>query len=347
MKRFAVLDAFRGLFALVIVFFHTKDYNGITDNAFVNNGDLFVSFFFVLSGFVIAFVYYNRIKNRPTLFEFIKNRFFRLYPLHLYTLLVFAAFELTRIYLYNHGYFTHPEPSNNNLSTFLSNVFLLNATPVGGGLSWNYPSWSISAEFITYLIFGLLMFLLRKNRLVKMIIIALVPVAVIMLSYFISSLIFEAVTGFFLGVIVYKLYNRYRTLEKLSKVSGSIIEVVIFTLTIIMVCNKPAFLNCLYVYSFLFALNIYLFAFEKGILSSLLKKDCFQVLGKYSYSIYLNHAIVIEVVNFVLVRFLKLQGAVLYIVPFIIAAITIAYSALTYKYIEARFYKKRLHNKTF
>lgn len=341
MKRFSVLDAFRGLFAMVIVFFHMKDYNWVTNNAFVNNGDLFVSFFFVLSGFVIAFVYYDKIKNRSTLFEFIRNRFKRLYPLHLYTLLVFAAFELTKVYLSRHGYFEHLEPSNNNLQTFLSNVFLLNATTIAGsGLNWNYPSWSISAEFITYLIFGLLMFLFRKNNLVKMIVTALIPVAVIIISYSISSLVFDAVIGFFLGVIVYKIYTRYKLFENLSKSIGTVLELIILTVTIIMVCNKPTF-SCLYVFSFLFAANIYLFAFEKGLISSLLKKGFFQMLGKYSYSIYLNHAIVIEVVNFTLVRFLKLQGAMLYIVPFVIAAITIGYSALTYRFIEIRFYKKQ------
>jgi len=345
MQRFAVLDAFRGLFAMMIVFFHMKDYNWVTDNSFVNNSDLFVNFFFVLSGFVIAFVYYDRINSGTALFGFVKNRFKRIYPLHLYTLLVFAAFELTKSYLYRQGYFEHVESSNNTLQSFLANIFLLNATPAAGGkgLSWNYPSWSISAEFITYIFFGLLMYLLRKSRAVKTIVSAAIPLLMIILSRSISSLVFGAVLGFFTGVIVYRLYRNYQPLKKLNKAAGTLLEAAIFTLTVIMICNKPVFLNCLYVYCFLFALNIYIFSFELGMISSFLKTRFFQTMGKYSYSIYLNHAIVIEVVNFLLVRLLKLDGAVLYIVPFIIAALTFAYSGLTYRFIEARFYKRHAH----
>lgn len=342
MKRFAVLDAFRGLFAMAIVFFHMKNYNWVTDNAFVNNSDLFVSFFFVLSGFVIAFVYYDKISSKATLLKFFGNRFRRIYPLHLYALLVFAAFELSKSYLHKLGYFSEVAHSNNTLPTFLSNLFLLNATPIGGGsgLSWNYPSWSISAEFITYLFFGWLVFFLRKTAQVKSLAMIIIPFALIGISYSVNSLVFEAIVGFFLGALVYKIYCKYPFLKNINVASGTVLEAGIFSLTLMMVCNKPVFNDHLYVYPFLFATNIYLFAFEKGIISAFLKKNIFQTLGRYSYSIYLNHAIVIEVVNFILIRFCKLQGTALYIMPFVIAAITIAYSALTYHCIELRFYKK-------
>lgn len=344
MQRFSVLDAFRGLCALIIVFFHMKEYNSITNNAFINHGYLFVDFFFVLSGFVIAFVYYEKLNNGNALPRFFKNRFRRIYPLHIYTLLVFAAVELSRGYLYQHGYLDKTISPNNNGWTFLSNILLLNSTPlIGNGFSWNYPSWSISAEFITYLFWGGVMFLLRKSRHLKLIAGITIPLALILVSYAYTTVVFDAVLGFFTGVLTHKLFARFQLLNKLSRTAGSLLETAAIALTVVMVCYRPLFNNCPYIYFFLFALDIYIFAFEKGFISSLLKKGPFQLLGKYSYSIYLNHAVVIEVMNFTFSRMFSHGSLLFYLIPFLIAAVTVAYSSLTYKYIEMRFYKRHIH----
>jgi len=60
----------------------------IINNSFFYNAYLFVDFFFVLSGFVIAYTYQN-IDSWPAFGKFYKKRFFRLYPLHIIVLLLF------------------------------------------------------------------------------------------------------------------------------------------------------------------------------------------------------------------------------------------------------------------
>src|ERR1700728_1023113 len=103
-----------------------KNYNVITDNAFVENSDLFVNFFFVLSGFVIAYIYLEKINTPAALSGFLRQRFRRIYPLHVYTLFVFAAFDFCKLFLYQYGYFQHIKSSNNTVQSFLSTLFLLN-----------------------------------------------------------------------------------------------------------------------------------------------------------------------------------------------------------------------------
>lgn len=57
--RFEVLDIFRGIFASMVVFFHMCGFSNtiILNNSFILNSDLFVDFFFVLSGFVITYTH--------------------------------------------------------------------------------------------------------------------------------------------------------------------------------------------------------------------------------------------------------------------------------------------------
>src|ERR1700750_2532859 len=95
--RFEALDIFGGIFASMVVFFPMSAFSNtiIINNEFIYNSDLFVDFFFVLSGFVIAYSYQS-IKTRAELSKFYKKRFFRLYPLHLIVLLLFVVIELSK-----------------------------------------------------------------------------------------------------------------------------------------------------------------------------------------------------------------------------------------------------------
>ncbi|MGY3079923.1 peptidoglycan/LPS O-acetylase OafA/YrhL [Bradyrhizobium sp. LM6.10] len=52
----------------------------------------------------------------------------------------------------------------NNAYSFVLNVFLLHSMGFIDYLSWNAPSWSISVEFYTYLVFGLIVLLAQRMR---------------------------------------------------------------------------------------------------------------------------------------------------------------------------------------
>lgn len=87
-QHFEILDGLRGVAAMMIVVFHVcETWNG-GDHArqIINHGYLAVDFFFMLSGFVIAYAYDDRWQSangqpRMTLWDFFKRRLIRLQPM--------------------------------------------------------------------------------------------------------------------------------------------------------------------------------------------------------------------------------------------------------------------------
>jgi peptidoglycan/LPS O-acetylase OafA/YrhL len=87
-QHFEILDGLRGVAAMMVVIFHIcETWNG-GDHArqIINHGYLAVDFFFMLSGFVIAYAYDDRWHSRSgrpgmTIWDFFKRRLIRLQPM--------------------------------------------------------------------------------------------------------------------------------------------------------------------------------------------------------------------------------------------------------------------------
>lgn len=88
--HFALLDGLRGVAALAVLWYHVNEgfafaeaTNGVGDGIIrsFNHGYLAVDFFFILSGFVIAYAYDDRWNQGLTLGNFIKRRLIRLHPM--------------------------------------------------------------------------------------------------------------------------------------------------------------------------------------------------------------------------------------------------------------------------
>jgi len=81
-SHYVVLDGLRGVAALLVVVFHL--FEAFADNdpqkQIINHGYLAVDFFFLLSGFVIAYAYDDRW-GRLTQWDFYKRRLIRLQPM--------------------------------------------------------------------------------------------------------------------------------------------------------------------------------------------------------------------------------------------------------------------------
>lgn len=87
-QHFEVLDGLRGVAAMMVVIFHMCEaWNGGNHaRQIVNHGYLAVDFFFLLSGFVIAYAYDDRWspidgQRRMTVADFFKRRLIRLQPM--------------------------------------------------------------------------------------------------------------------------------------------------------------------------------------------------------------------------------------------------------------------------
>src|SRR5882672_759031 len=96
MGRFLVLDSWRGIAACLVALFHLDAYSHLYGVPFLRNSWLFVDFFFVLSGFVIAANYQQRLLDGFGVGRFLFLRLGRLYPLHFAMLALFVGWDLMR-----------------------------------------------------------------------------------------------------------------------------------------------------------------------------------------------------------------------------------------------------------
>ena len=154
--HFRTLDSWRGVAALLVALFHLNVYSALYSLDFVRNGYLFVDFFFVLSGFVITHSYAHRLGTPEELGAFAIKRLGRLWPLHVVVLLAFVIAESGKALMAARGasFFIPPFTGPNSLDTIAMNFVFAQSIGIVPHLTWNPPSWSISAEFWTYLIFA-------------------------------------------------------------------------------------------------------------------------------------------------------------------------------------------------
>jgi peptidoglycan/LPS O-acetylase OafA/YrhL len=80
-SHYEILDGLRGVASILVVTFHVLEtYSGDRFHQIINHGYLAVDFFFVLSGFVVAYAYDDRWE-KMTQWDFYKRRLIRLQPM--------------------------------------------------------------------------------------------------------------------------------------------------------------------------------------------------------------------------------------------------------------------------
>src|SRR5882762_7537395 len=90
-KHYETLDGLRGVAAVTVVIFHILEtYSGDRFHQIINHGYLAVDFFFVLSGFVVAYAYDDRW-GKMTQWDFYKRRLIRLQPMVIMGTIIGAA----------------------------------------------------------------------------------------------------------------------------------------------------------------------------------------------------------------------------------------------------------------
>jgi peptidoglycan/LPS O-acetylase OafA/YrhL len=148
--RYNSLDGLRFVAACCIMVYH---YNIAFEIKLERYSPLFlklnslVDFFFILSGFVIFVSYHRRLGSLQDYLRFLRARVARIVPLHLATLV--ASLSLLPISKLMGVGLSHPELLA--LSALPFNLSLTHAWGFVDHLSFNAPSWSISAEWFLYL----------------------------------------------------------------------------------------------------------------------------------------------------------------------------------------------------
>lgn len=141
----------RFLAAMAIVVFHYGrsifPFNDESVSTIFMQANVGVSYFFILSGFVMIIAYGQ--KTKISLFEYYKNRFARIYPVYLLALILF---------------FYHIYQTKIDYYGLILNVFALQAWVPGKALSFNTPGWSLSVEFFFYALFPFLFNFIYKKK---------------------------------------------------------------------------------------------------------------------------------------------------------------------------------------
>ncbi len=305
--RYDTLDSWRGICALMVMISHCQIASHFYIFDLVRHSFLFVDFFFVLSGFVIAINYQDRLMQGYSMTRFMLLRFFRVWPLHIAILIVYIAAELVLASSGGLQAAIGREPFNEKHSeqAILTNIFLVHSLPeVHSDVTWNEPSWSISVEFYTYLIYAVGIALVARLPWTPVLLVTGLTGLIIvcpLIIYFMSANksifvmsgggLFRCVYGFAAGVLVAMAHARWRD-GHMKRFSGrgfaTAMEVLAATVTVVFVM-KLGYSSLNLAAPFVFAMVIWVFAPQAGLLSDLLRKGPMLRLGELSYSVYMVH----------------------------------------------------------
>ncbi|VVD74192.1 acyltransferase [Pandoraea commovens] len=308
--QIAPLTSLRFFAAFFVVIYHLQ--GNVIPMGSMNQLALGVSFFFVLSGFILSTVYPDT--SKISLPKFYVSRLARLWPVHA---LCFAVV----VYLYDPGMLTNEfwQPK------LLTNLLMLHAwiPQAGYVFSLNSVSWSISVELGFYLIFPVLA---ASKRLGTVFVIAgiLVMIMIFQLEFndatassddpwkfsailLVAQSPFTRVFEFIVGMWAARIYREKRFFG-FVKANANPLEVAsIFLLLAYCIASRhivanilaegfQAFGNWFDVAGgvFCFAILIFVFAHSAGVLSKFLSHRILLFLGESSFTLYMVHQIIIK-----------------------------------------------------
>ncbi len=343
MTQIRCLTSLRFFPAAMIVVFHSVDAFDVWDNR--QSPYLFgqgVSFFFVLSGFVLTYVYPS-LRGDHRIREFYIARIARIWPAHLATFFLLLCLIPSAEWVWKdeHGW-----------QIGAANLLLLQAWIPAASyyFSFNSVSWSTSTQLFFYLVFPLLIYQFQRSWWWKLLCTIIFVTAMLAWVDFLrlppyDPLNFSTITSlgwvlinplvrileFVSGMVTASLFLRWRELKILTSLPVWLwTGFELFALAAILWTGSygpPLFLSlfhgptpypiALYVNycdSFpAFALLIGVLSFERGILARLLSLKCLILLGKISFAVYLVHQVVLRWYLLHRDMFVSVPKALLYI----------------------------------
>lgn len=288
------IQILRGIAVIYVILFHLNI-------DFFHAGFLGVDVFFVISGFLMTAIY----KNSNAL-DFYKKRAKRLLPGYFFTLFIAI---LLAIFIVNPIDLEEILEEALYASIFLSNIGFLNIDSYYSSTAFRplLHFWSLSVEIQFYLLFPVLFYYARKNAVNTTVIIAisfflclyLVSVNSSSASFFLMP---TRVWEFFIGYLAATYFNTNNRPKINKPVFGLIGLTIILCIPLFNVDEHSA--NVIFGHPGLWALlvcvatgGILAYGLPTYIEQSILGKALIQA-GKYSYSAYLAHFIVIIFYNY-------------------------------------------------
>jgi peptidoglycan/LPS O-acetylase OafA/YrhL len=305
-SRYRSLDGYRFIAASLVVLYHYNGDFGLgleRATPIVHSLNVMVDFFFVLSGFVIACTYAEAMRNFRDYGDFLRRRLARVLPLHLAVLFVFVGLALA----FKFGLLPANHPELLDLKALPANGLLLHAWGIVGHLSFNSPSWSISAEWLAYLVFPLLLILSRRFSLTVNLAIIIGSAAVMILwrnsmglrewteaTYDFGAL--RALPTFFLGIIFAGMLQRS---PRLFRAPWLIVHLLFLSAVISLHFELPREVTI----AFLALVIPFAAAAERNNKPSWMMTEFMARLGDTSYAVYMIHILTSVPVLFALRKF--------------------------------------------
>ena len=297
---FPALDSLRFFASLNIVLLHFSSSNLLsytkgTPFDYIIKGPLFsTDVFFLLSGFIYA-ILFNNDDRIPKLKPFMKERFFRLYPLHITCVL------LTFLCKY---FFS---------DIFESGIDALKALALNASLLWtfypeqkymlNQPSWALSIFFLCYLLTPSCSRFLNKqsNKTIWFLFSGLWFITLALdltLDEFPNYL---RSINFFSGMLLAKLFLNKAIRLPEKNILNDFLILLIFGLMYVNVSFCKQINEGLEYHVFspiLYSFLLLVFANNKGFIVKLFSAKQIRDVGKSSFYVYLIHGLVIGVLHF-------------------------------------------------
>jgi peptidoglycan/LPS O-acetylase OafA/YrhL len=320
----------------------------IYDSIF-HEGYIGVSFFFILSGFILAYNYQDGIlKNQKSKKTFYQARFARIFPLHILTLII--SIPLT------YGVFFRNKSLW--LSQALTNLSLTQSyIPINSiYFSFNAPSWSISDEMFFYLVFPFLILLIPKIRNYKNIfifsMIAIIPLLTLVIPenyyhqiFYINP--FTRVVDFIIGIFIFNMCQTLTLKER--RINYNYLEISALVLLIVFFIFHQSIAKVAR-YSFYYWIPmsylIFSYSFQKGAISKFLSKKIFIHLGEISFGFYMFHQLVLRYFSIINNKFLHVENDILImIITFTISLVVSHYSFILFETPMNKYIKNTLRNR--
>ena len=300
------LQSLRGIFAIVIFLHHFAEFHA--------GGDCGVSFFIILSGFVLCGGYQHRLdRGEVSVRKFMNKRLSKLYPLHVLCL-VSAIILKCR------------SASLPVIGIWIGNLLLLQSwIPVSEVyFSGNAVSWYLSTLMFSYAMFPYIVRKINKQRGANRLLYCILGsvclyflVIQIIPENFKAGLVYVnpvfRIYDFCLGILLWQVYDSlrkhsaiYSQILRMPKAAKTLVEVIAVALMVVYVILYPfvpveySLASYWWLPTGCLIMTFALFDRSKGLLSRVLEWPVLVKFGDISFSFYMIHVLVYQYLGIIL-----------------------------------------------
>ncbi|MGI9162052.1 MAG: acyltransferase family protein [Mycobacterium sp.] len=328
----------------------------------LNAGAQGVDLFFILSGFVLTWNYIDRMGQafslRATL-HFLWLRLSRVFPIYLVTMHIAALWIIVTLHV---GTTPSPDVDKFTAISYLRQLFMVQLwyAPFFDDTSWDGPAWSISAEWLAYLLFAPLILLVfriarvsRARTLLMLAAAAALPPTLLLLAngvlYTPWSWVPRILTQFAAGALACAAVRRLQVSERGTRVAGYasllILAVIVGGLYYYDAHPIAGMVDSGGILAVLFMPLVVALAIGAGSLPALLSTRPFIYGGQISFSLYMIHEPVHTIWNWIAQEHrlaLPMWGMKIVVIGLI--AIALVTSAALFRFVEepARRWMRRM-----